>query len=99
MIGKLFSFILDMIISLISVILSPIDSLIASALPSVDSALSSIAGLFSYVSGVIGYVVDASGISDVALALIVSYWTFVLTSTISVAVVKQALSWYKALKP
>lgn len=99
MIGALLSGIFSLIISLVNVILAPIDALISTLLPDLSSALDYVANLFSYVNGVIGYAIDASGLSDVSIALIVSYYVFVIGGTFSVSVVKLALKWYEKLKP
>lgn len=99
MIGALLSGIFSLIISLVNVILAPIDALISTLLPDLSNALDYVSNLFSYVNGVIGYAIDASGLSDVSIALIVSYYVFVIGGTFSVSVVKLALKWYEKLKP
>lgn len=99
MIGKILSGLMNFIISLVSLITLPIDNLISQHLPSVESALSTVGNFFNYIIGVIGYAIDFSCISDVALALIVSYWTFVLMATPATSLIKSALKWYDKLKP
>lgn len=99
MIGKLLSGIFGLVISLVNVLLSPIDAIISEALPDLSFALDNISSFFSYINGVIGYAIDASGLSDISISLIVSYWVFVIGGTFSVSVVKLALKWYEKLKP
>ena len=99
MIGKLLSGIFKLIIGLVSVLLSPIDAIISSTLPDLSSALNSVNSFIDYIISIIGYVIDASCLSDIALALIVTYYTFVIGGTFSVSVVKLALKWYDKLKP
>ena len=99
MIGKILSGIFKLIIGLESVLLSPIDSLITATLPSLSVAFDYVNDLIDYIITIIGYVIDASGLSDVSIALIVSYYTFVIGGTLSTHVVKLALKWYNKLKP
>lgn len=99
MIGALLSGLFGLVISLINLILAPIDALIASLLPDLSNALSYVANLFTFVNGVIGYAIDASGLSDISITLIVSYYVFVISGTFSASVVKLALKWYDKLKP
>lgn len=99
MIGKILSGIFNLIIGLVNVLLAPIDNLISSSLPSIDRGLQAFNDLIDFVVNIIGYVVDASGLADYAIALVVGYWVFVITATFSVAVVKLAIKWYQALVP
>lgn len=99
MIGKLLSGLFDLIINLVNVLLTPIDLAIAAALPDLSNALNSTASFFDYITTIVGYAVDASGLTDVSMALIVSYWVFVLTGSLSINLFKSAIKWYNALKP
>lgn len=99
MIGKLLSGLFDLIISLVNVLLAPIDLAITSFLPDLSNALNSIASFFDYITTIVGYAVDASGLTDVSMALIVSYWVFVLSGSLSINLFKSAIKWYNALKP
>ncbi len=99
MIGKLLSGLFDLIIGLVNVLLAPIDLAISAALPDLSNALNSIASFFDYITTIVGYAVDASGLTDVSMALIVSYWVFVLTGSLSINLFKSAIKWYNALKP
>lgn len=99
MIGKLLSGLFDLIINLVNVLLTPIDLAITASLPDLSNALNSIAGFFDYITSIVGYAVDASGLTDVSMALIVSYWVFVLTGSLSINLFKSAIKWYNALKP
>lgn len=82
-----------------NVLLTPIDALISSGLPSIANGLNAFNSLIDYIITIIGYVVDASGLSDISIALIVGYWTFVIGTTLYLSVVKLALKWYNAIKP
>lgn len=99
MIGKILSGIFNLIISLVNVLLAPIDTLITSSLPSVSNALQAFNNLIDYIINIIGYCVNASCLSDIAIGLVVAYWSFVILGTFSVSVVKLALKWYDTLKP
>lgn len=99
MIGKILNGIFSLVIGLVTVLLAPIDALISSLLPDLSNALTYVANLFSFVNGVIGYAIDASGLSDISIALIVSYYTFTIGSTMAISTVKLALKWYNMIKP
>lgn len=99
MIGKLLSGLFDLIISLVDLLLLPIDTAITALLPDLSVALNKVAGLFDYINTIVGYAVDASGLSDISMGLIVSYWVFVLTGSLSINLFKSAIRWYNALKP
>lgn len=98
MIGKILSGIFSLIMGLVTVILSPIDLLIAEYLPDLNAGLNYVNNLFSFINGVIGYCVDASGITDIAIGLVVAYWVFVLTVPLTFSSIKLALKWYNSLK-
>lgn len=99
MIGKILSGIMSLVIGLVSLILAPIDALITQYLPALETAFTALGNFFSYLTSVIGYAVDFSCLSDVSIALIVSYWTFVLMATPLTSLFKAALAWYNKLKP
>ena len=99
MIGAILSGIFKLIISLTTFLLSPIDAIITATLPSLDNALNAFNSLIDYIITIIGYAIDASGLSDLSIGIVVAYWTFVIGGTFSVSVVKLALKWYNTLKP
>lgn len=99
MIGKLLKGLIDFVISLVGIILLPIDSLISNAFPSLSNAIQSINDLINYIIGVIGYAIDASGLSDIAIFMVVAYYSFSITCTLSASALKLALKWYEKLKP
>ena len=79
MINKLLMGIFNLVISLVTTLLTPIDNLIAQYLPVVNDGLSAINTLIDYVITFLGYLVDMTGLSSVALLLIINYYVFVLT--------------------
>lgn len=99
MINKILMGIINLIVSLVSLILTPIDNLIASALPDLSNALTAVGNFFNLISGGIGWVVSATGLSSETLSLIVAYFTFKLTAPMLFYMIKLALSWYNKLKP
>lgn len=99
MIGAILNGILQFFINVMTLLLAPIDAFIYNALPSFTPALMSINAVIDYVINVIGFAINASGISDVALELIVVYYTFTIGGTLAFAVVKLIIKWYNALKP
>lgn len=98
MIGKIINGIMGFIISMVSILLSPIDSFISSNLPGLDSALGHINTFIDYIISIIGYVIDASMLTDVALGMVVLYYTFAIAATLFTSVVKLTIRWYNALK-
>lgn len=99
MIGKILSGILNSIILTTQLVLAPIDLFISNTFPDLSNGLDYVANLFSYINNVIGYAIDASGISDIALFLVVSYWVTVIGATVTISTIKSALKWYNILKP
>lgn len=98
MIGTLLNAIFKIITSLVQLILSPIDALIETYLPDLATGLNYINDLFSFINNVIGYCVDASGLTATAIGLVVAYWVFVLTVPLTFCSIKLALKWYNSLK-
>ena len=90
--------IFNVIIALVNIILAPIDLAIAAALPELDQALSSIGSMFDVVNSVVGFVISASGLSDVAIDLVIAYWVFALTVPLTFNSIKLAIKWYNNLK-
>lgn len=99
MIGKLLNGVLKLVIGLTSTLLAPIDTMIEQALPSLADGLNAVNSMIDWVVGIIGFVVDASGLTSVAILLIIGYWTFSITSTLTLYLVKLALKWYRMLMP
>lgn len=99
MIGKLLNGLLKFVISGITIILSPLDNYILNNLPSLNDALTAINSMINYVINFIGYVVDLSGLTSVALLLIIGYYTFAIGGTLLASGVKLVIKWYKAIVP
>lgn len=99
MIGKILSGLIKFAISLITVFLSPIDNFIEANIPQLDNALNAITALIDYIINCIAYVIDASGLTPLALFMIVGYYTFAILGTLSASVVKLLIKWYKAIVP
>ena len=98
MINAILTGIFNLIISLVNIILAPIDLAIAAALPELSSALDAISDMFAVVNNVVGYVISASGLSDIAIDLVIAYWVFALTVPLTFSSIKLALKWYNNLK-
>ena len=99
MMNLLVSFIVDICTRLTSVILGPINLLIYNEFPSLDSALSSIANYFSYAGTYINYFIDAFGLTQVAVDMIIFYFTFMLVVPLSVSAIRYAVKWWHYLVP
>lgn len=99
MIGKLLNGVFKLVISLVTTLLAPIDTLIENSIPALSDGLNAVNSVIDFVVNSIGYVIDASGLTDVAILLIVGYWTFAITATLTISVIKLAIKWYQALVP
>lgn len=99
MIGKILNGLMNFIIGFVQVLLAPIDLAIETFLPSsVTDGLQYINNLFDYIISVVGYAIDASGLSDIAIGLVVAYWSFALVVPFTFSSIKLALKWYNSLK-
>ena len=99
MINAILTGIINIILFLVNLILLPIDALISTLLPDLSNALASVAVMFDYALSYIGFAIDMTGLSDLAIGLIVSYWVFKLSAPLVVSTIKTALNWYRTLKP
>lgn len=84
----------------VNFVLAPINLLILNAFPNLNDALNSISTLFNNtVSTYIYFVVDATGITPLALNMVILYWSFALSVPLVVYVIKIAVKWYHYLMP
>lgn len=98
MIKAIINGVIKLIMSLVGVLTAPIDLIIKNALPDLSNALSSFGSLLDIITGSIGWVIDFTGISNTAISLIITYYTFKLTTPILFNSIKSAIKWYKTLK-
>lgn len=99
MINALLMGILKIVISITEVILSPIDLAISNFLPNLSGYLDAFSNFLSLISQSIGWCISILGLSNEALSLIVTYYTFKLSAPMTLYLIKLALSWYDRLKP
>ena len=99
MINSILKGIISLIVGLVSLILSPIDNLILSVLPDLSNALTAVGSFLNVISGGVGWVISATGLSSETISLIVLYFTFKLSAPMLFYMIKLALSWYNKLKP
>lgn len=92
------TFLINFIISFISLILTPIDNIILSLLPDLSNAFTGIGNYFSIISSSIGWAVSLTGLSSATISLIIIYYTFKLTAPMFFYLIKLAISWYNKLK-
>ena len=95
---NLFYSLISLVLSFISLILTPIDLLISRLFPDLSNILTYIGSLLTLISSGIGWVISLSGLSSVAISLVVSYYTFSITASLSMYVIKLAIKWYHKLK-
>lgn len=99
MIGIFLTGLVNFAIQIIQFILSPLDSLITNNIPELSNILSYIGDLIDYIISCIGFAKDLVGLTDIAVTLIVGYWSFALTVPIAAWVVKFVVKWWHALVP
>lgn len=94
---KLFEIIMTVVIGLINVLLLPFSILIKSTLPNLDAALTQVSAFFDYAGTYMSWVLNAFAIPAVVVALLLGYWTFVVTATSGAWLIKHIIKWKKAI--
>lgn len=87
------------ITTLTTIILAPISAIIATFLPPLNDVMLTVASFFVYATQYAGFVIDALAIPKTVLFMVVTYYTFIVGSSLAVVGVKVALKWYRMLKP
>lgn len=95
---NLFYSLVSLVISFVSLLLKPIDMIISSLFPDLSNLLTLIGQLFTLISSGIGWVISLTGLSYTAINLVVLYYTFAVTASLTVYTVKLAIKWYNKLK-
>lgn len=98
MIKKIINGIFKLVISLCNSLLNPIDTLIGKLIPGYDDASAYLGNFTAFIKTFEVWVISYLGISSVVLTTVKATVTFVLTITLTVHSIKQAISWYNALK-
>lgn len=91
--------IVKVVMALVNLILFPIGALIETLVPDVNDGIGAIAQYFEYAGQYVGFIIDAMLIPTAALAVIGTFFTFVITIQFIVWGIKLASSWLKVLKP
>lgn len=99
MINLLLTAFYNILTTLVNVLLAPINLLIVNIFPDLNDALVSVSSLFDLLSTYIGWVIDLSGLTPLAINVLIAYWTFKLTVPLTVYVIKVAIKWYHYLIP
>ena len=94
---KVTDFLLESIMRIVQFLLNPIDNIITSFLPGVAYILDKIGAFFNYISGFIPWVISYFGLDSTLLNLIVTYFVFSITVSITLHTIKFGLKWYRAL--
>lgn len=94
----LFYSFVNLIIGFISLILKPIDMLILSVFPDLSQLLTYIGELLELISSGLGWVISLTGLSYTAINLVVLYYTFSITISLTMYTIKLAVKWYNYLK-
>ena len=98
MIKALLTGIINLLISLVNIVLLPIDTIINNNIPVLTDAFNSINLLFDYLITFVGWVVDATCLSPLAIEIIVSTMTAKLTIPFLVHTIKMVIKWYDKMK-
>lgn len=99
MINLLLTAFFNVLTTLVNFLLAPINLLIVNIFPNLNDALLSISSLFDLISTYMDWVIDLSGLTPLAINVLIAYWTFKLTVPLTVYVVKVAIKWYHYLIP
>lgn len=99
MIKKIISGIFKLVIHLCNYLLNPIDNAIAKLIPGYTSATEYLTSFTAFISHFEVWVISYLGLSSLILTTVKATVTFVLTVTLTLHSIKQAISWYNALKP
>lgn len=94
----LFYSFVNLIIGFISLILKPIDMLILSVFPDLSQLLTYIGELLELISSGLGWAISFTGLSHTAINLVVLYYTFSITISLTMYTIKLAVKWYNYLK-
>lgn len=95
---KFVNFMLEALMRIVQLLLNPIDNVIASFLPGLSYILSKISSLITFISNLIPWVVSYLGLDQTLLNLIVAYFVFSLTVSITLYTIKFAISWLRAIR-
>lgn len=98
MIKKIINGIFKLVISLCNSLLNPIDNVIGKLIPGYDTATEYLTSFTAFIKNFEVWVISYLGLNSVVLTTVKATVTFVLTITLTVHSIKQAISWYNALK-
>lgn len=98
MINAILNGVLSFASSLITLVLSPIDRFIDSNIPSLSSIINNIGATFTFLTNVMGWVVDSFCLPTYAITFLILTFTFRINLRIGVYAVKLALNWWDKLK-
>ena len=98
MIKKIINGIFKLVISLCNSLLTPIDTVISNLIPGYSEASNYLNSFLSFIKNFEVWVISYLGLSPLVLTTVKATVTFVLTITLTVHSIKQAITWYNALK-
>lgn len=93
------SVLFNIVITIVQILFYPIDLAINVFIPNLTLAFSAIANLITVMFSYIAYAISLTGITGLALTLIIAYTTFRLTLPINVWIAKLLFKWYKTVRP
>lgn len=99
MISILLNVFLNFVLVVCRLIMLPIDAIISEYLPDVSNMFDSVSRLFDLASDYLSWVINLSGLSNLAIQFIILYFGFKLTVPLSVHVIKFVIKWYQAIMP
>lgn len=96
---SLFTIVFKAVLTVLTFIFVPLDALVSTYLPVLDNMLTTVSNYLSYIFTYMGWVISLSGISSTAIAIVISYYIFVLTVPVPIWLIKLGIDWYHHLKP
>lgn len=82
---------------IVNLFLLPISLMIKNVIPTFDSALDQLQHVFNYAITYVGWFISAFAIPPVLLTMILGYYTFVVTTRLTLWGAKLMLKWRKAI--
>lgn len=82
-----------------TIIIAPISALIHDLFPIIDTGLATISQWMYQIMSYVGWILNAFAIPGIVILIVVSYYIFIVSSSLAAYSVKFVLRWYNILKP
>lgn len=94
----LLELVIKIVMVLVGILLLPISALIKLFVPDFDQGLQQLATILDWAVDYAGWILSAFAIPTLLISMVVSYYTFIITTKLSIFGFKIALNWYKTIK-